>query len=401
MASLWGPNVTVFIICEGMAEEGAVANVAWQQAIGLCSDQPVYLVSDGLSKQREQQMAAYGSCLQARILPSPKLLILRRFAHLPGQLIWIFSAIKATVDAIHGQPKTPITVICHSHPMATAVGWYFGPRVKLVMVSHGDIFHRPPGSYDPAITWLYRLTTRKAHRLAAMNVALSPVMAERIQAHGVASNQIILIPNGIHPSEIGLIHPGLPEIDHWKSHPLKLIFIGRLNPVKGVDILLESMNLLRQKNINLSLTIIGIGRPADHEIIEKFVAQNGLNMSVKILQSQPRNNLAKYYADCHLVVVPSRDEALPTVVLEAMACGRPVVGTNVGGIGFLVEDGKTGLVIASNSPSALANALIHLNNNRNEMAAMAEASLKRSQAFTWHANVNKLASTMAHNEALP
>ena len=401
MASLWGPNVTVFIICEGMAEEGAVANVAWQQAIGLCSDQPVYLVSDGLSKQREQQMAAYGSCLQARILPSPKLLILRRFAHLPGQLIWIFSAIKATVDAIHGQPKTPITVICHSHPMATAVGWYFGPRVKLVMVSHGDIFHRPPGSYDPAITWLYRLTTRKAHRLAAMNVALSPVMAERIQAHGVASNQIILIPNGIHPSEIGLIHPGLPEIDHWKSHPLKLIFIGRLNPVKGVDILLESMNLLRQKNINLSLTIIGIGRPADHEIIENFVAQNGLNMSVKILQSQPRNNLAKYYADCHLVVVPSRDEALPTVVLEAMACGRPVVGTNVGGIGFLVEDGKTGLVIAPNSPSALANALIHLNNNRNEMAAMAEASLKRSQAFTWHANVNKLASTMAHNEALP
>jgi len=401
VASLWGPNVTVFIICEGMAEEGAVANVAWQQAIGLCSDQPVYLVSDGLSKQREQQMAAYGSCLQARILPSPKLLILRRFAHLPGQLIWIFSAIKATVDAIHGQPKTPITVICHSHPMATAVGWYFGPRVKLVMVSHGDIFHRPPGSYDPAITWLYRLTTRKAHRLAAMNVALSPVMAERIQAHGVASNQIILIPNGIHPSEIGLIHPGLPEIDHWKSHPLKLIFIGRLNPVKGVDILLESMNLLRQKNINLSLTIIGIGRPADHEIIENFVAQNGLNMSVKILQSQPRNNLAKYYADCHLVVVPSRDEALPTVVLEAMACGRPVVGTNVGGIGFLVEDGKTGLVIAPNSPSALANALIHLNNNRNEMAAMAEASLKRSQAFTWHANVNKLASTMAHNEALP
>lgn len=401
MASLWGPNVTVFIICEGMAEEGAVANVAWQQAIGLCSDQPVYLVSDGLSKQREQQMAAYGSCLQARILPSPKLLILRRFAHLPGQLIWIFSAIKATVDAIHGQPKTPITVICHSHPMATAVGWYFGPRVKLVMVSHGDIFHRPPGSYDPAITWLYRLTTRKAHRLAAMNVALSPVMAERIQAHGVARNQIILIPNGIHPSEIGLIHPGLPEIDHWKSHPLKLIFIGRLNPVKGVDILLESMNLLRQKNINLSLTIIGIGRPADHEIIENFVAQNGLNMSVKILQSQPRNNLAKYYADCHLVVVPSRDEALPTVVLEAMACGRPVVGTNVGGIGFLVEDGKTGLVIAPNSPSALANALIHLNNNRNEMAAMAEASLKRSQAFTWHANVNKLASTMAHNEALP
>ena len=401
MASLRDPNVTVVVICEGMAEGGAVANVAWQQAIGLCSDQPVYLVSDGLSQQRQQQMAAYGSCLQTRILPSPKLRILRRFAHLPGQLIWIFSAIKATAEAIHGQPKTGIRVICHSHPMAAAVGWYFGPRVKLVMVSHGDIFHRPPGSYDPAITWLYRLTTRKAHHLAAMNVALSPVMAERIQAHGIASNHIILIPNGIHPSEIGLIHPGLPEIDYWKTHPLKLLFIGRLNPVKGVDILLESMNLLRQRKIGVSLTIIGIGRPTDHESIGHFVTQNGLNTSVTILQSQPRNELAKYYADCHLVVVPSRDDALPTVVLEAMACGRPVVGTKVCGIGFLVEDGKTGLVIAPNSPTALANALIHLNNDRNAMAAMAESALNRSQAFTWHANVNKLASTMAPNEAIP
>ncbi len=392
--------MTVIIICEGLAEEGAVANVAWQQAIGLCNYQPVYLVSDGLSLEKQQQIKANGGRLHVTNLQSPKLLILRRFAHLPRQLIWIIIAIKATAHAINEQPKKLLSVICHSHPIAVAVGWCFGHRVKLIMVSHGDIFHRPPHSYDPAITWLYRLTTRKAHNLAAMNVALSPVMAERIQAHGVSRDKIILIPNGIAPSEIGLTHPVLPEVEHWKAHPMRLLFIGRLNPVKGVDILLESVSLLRQQDINIFLTIIGIGRPKDYEFIESIVRQNGLNAFVKTLQSQPRNQLARHYTDCHLVVVPSRDEALPTVVLEAMACGRPVVGTNVGGIGFLVQDGKTGLVIAPNSPVALANALVHLNNDREKMAAMAKASLKRIQAFDWTANIKALNAIMATNEAL-
>ena len=373
-----------------MAAGGAVANVAWQQAIGLCSDRPVYLVSDGLSQDKHQQVQSNSDCLHVKILHTPKLHILRRFAHLPRQLTWISIAIKATSHVIKKHPKTQITVICHSHPMAVAVGWCFGHRVKLIMISHGDIFHRPADSYDPAITLLYRLTTRKAHQLAAMNVALSPVMAKRIQAHGVSNKKVILIPNGIHPSEIGLIYPDLPKVEHWRTNPLKLLFIGRLNPVKGVDILLESLRLLRQKEINVSLTIIGIGRPKDHESIASFVIQHALSSFVKTIQSQPRNQLAMHYADSHLVVVPSRDEALPTVVLEAMACGRPVVGTNVSGIDFLIQDGITGIIVAPNSPSSLANALEQLNDNREKMAMMANESLKRAQQFDWKSNIHAL-----------
>jgi glycosyltransferase involved in cell wall biosynthesis len=223
-----------------------------------------------------------------------------------------------------------------------------------------------------------------------MNVALSPVMAKRIQAHGVSNKKVILIPNGIHPSEIGLIYPDLPKVEHWRTNPLKLLFIGRLNPVKGVDILLESLRLLRQKEINVSLTIIGIGRPKDHESIASFVIQHALSSFVKTIQSQPRNQLAMHYADSHLVVVPSRDEALPTVVLEAMACGRPVVGTNVSGIDFLIQDGMTGIIVAPNSPSALANALEQLNDNREKMAMMANESLKRAQQFDWKSNIHAL-----------
>lgn len=393
--------MTVIIICEGMAKGGAVANVAWQQAIGLCRYQSVYLVSDGLSQEKEQQSQSNSNCLHVKILQTPKLHILRRFAHLPRQLIWITTAIKATYNVIKEHPKTQISVICHSHPMAVAVGWWFGHRVKLIMISHGDIFHRPPGSYDPAITLLYRLTTQKAHKLATVNVALSPVMAKRIQAHGVSSQKVVMIPNGIHPSEIGLIHPDLPEVKHWQTHPLKLLFIGRLDPVKGMDILLESLRLLRQEKINVSLTIVGIGRPKDYESITSFVTQHGLGSVVKTIQSQPRNQLAIHYADSHLVVVPSRDEALPTVVLEAMACGRPVVGTNVSGIDFLIQDGKTGIIVAPNSPSALANALAYLNSDREEMASMANESLKRAQQFDWKSNIDALELILEHNPVLP
>ncbi len=105
------------------------------------------------------------------------------------------------------------------------------------MVSHGDIFNRPVCSYDPASTWLYRLTTPAAHRRAAVSVALSSVMVERIQAHGVPSERIALIPNGQDPAEIGFREPVSTPSEHWQQRPFRLLFVGRLDPVKENDVM--------------------------------------------------------------------------------------------------------------------------------------------------------------------
>ena len=153
------------------------------------------------------------------------------------------SALTAAHLELH---RTKTTVICHSHPLAAALAWCFGSRIRLLMVSHGDIFHRPTGSYAPSIAWLYRRTTAYAHRRAAISVALSPVMVERIQAHGIPPQRVVLIPNGIDSDEIGLDNSMPTPLDHWNECPFRLLFVGRLDPIKGVDVLIESLALAKQ-----------------------------------------------------------------------------------------------------------------------------------------------------------
>lgn len=380
-------SVIVIVICEGLGGTGAVANVAWQQALGLSRRQPVILISDGLSPERRQQLAYIQGQLQVRQPRVPGFAPLRRFAHLPRQLLWILLALRTAQKELQAA-CTP--VICHSHPVAAAVAWRFGRRIRLIMVSHGDIFHRPPGSYDPAISWLYRCTTPYAHRHAAISVALSPVMAERIKVHGVRPERISLIPNGLDPAEIGLRDARLTPPEHWLQRPLRLLFVGRLDSIKGVEVLLRALGLAGQTGVKLQLDLVGEGIPHQQHRLEVLCQQLGLTQAVHWLGAQPRFSLADHYRRCHVVVVPSLDDPLPTVVLEAMTCGRPVLGSAVGGIAFLVRDGAEGLLVPPGDPAPLAEALGRLERDRVAIAALGEAALERSSHFNWPANVSAL-----------
>ena len=379
--------MSVIVICEGLGGAGAVANVAWQQVLGLSRRQSVILISDGLSPERRQQLASIQGQLKVRQLKLPSFAPLRRFAHLPRQLLWMLLALRATQKELQAA-CTP--VICHSHPVAAAVAWRFGRRIRLIMVSHGDIFHRPPGSYDPAISWLYRRTTPYAHRHAAMSVALSPVMAERIQAHGVRPERIALIPNGLDPAEIGLRDASPTPAEHWLQRPLRLLFVGRLDPIKGVEVLLKALAVARQTGVKLQLDLVGGGNITDQRRLETLTQQLELAQTVSWRGPQPRSSLAEHYRHCHVVVVPSLDDPLPTVVLEAMACGRPVLGSAVGGIGYLVRNGVSGLLVPPGDPRALADSLARLDGDRAVAAALGHEALARSQIFSWAANGSAL-----------
>lgn len=378
-------SLPVLVICEGLGGSGAVANVAWQQALGLSRQLSVCLISDGLSQERRAQLAT--SQLRLRILSPPQFTVLRRFAHLPRQLAWILLAL---IAAQHELQRTRTVVICHSHPLAAALAWRFGRRIRLLMVSHGDIFHRPPGSYAPSIAWLYRRTTAYAHRHAAVSIALSPVMVERIQAHGIPAQCVTLVPNGIGLDEIGLDNSLPTPLDHWKECPLRLLFVGRLDPVKGVDVLLESMALAKQAGLELELDIVGSGNVSEQRRLQELSFDLGIVNKVKWQGSQSRCKLAAFYRRCHVVVVPSLDDPLPTVVLEAMASGRPVVGSAVGGIGYLIGDGESGILVQPSQPRALVKAFSCLDQDRLATSALGKAALERSSSFTWAANVEAI-----------
>ncbi len=375
--------VSLIICCEGLGGTGAVANVAWQQALGLSRWQPVCLLSDGLSLERRGQLLDLPVSVQVVTVEVPSCSWLRRLAHLPRQLAWIGLALGALRQRL---PAHGATVICHSHPLAAAVAFWFGRRVQLVLVSHGDIFHRPPGTYDAGLTWLYRCTTGYAHRRADRSVALSPVMRERIRAHGVPSDRIALIPNGLDPEEIGLTAAPSRAPAHWHQQPLQLLFVGRLDPVKGIEVMLEALALALQAGMKLQLDLIGSGPPGRLRQLEQRSCQLGIDATLRWLGPQPRHSLAAHYGRSHLVLVPSLDDPLPTVVLEAMACGRPVLGSAVGGIPYLLGDGEGGVLVPPGQPRPLAEALARLDGDRNALAALGAAALARSRHHTWAAN---------------
>ena len=388
-------SLPVIVICEGLGGTGAVANVAWQQVLRLSRQQSVCLISDGLSYERQQQLSTTQLCLRLRILTPPQLKVLRRFAHLPRQLAWILLALRAAQQELQG---TRAAVICHSHPLAAAVAWRFGRRIRLIMVSHGDIFYRPPGSYDPSIAWLYRRTTAYAHRRAAVSVALSPVMLKRIQAHGVPPERVALVPNGIDPDEIGLNNPMPTTLGHWKEWPLRLLFVGRLDPVKGVDVLLESMALAKEAGLELQLDIVGTGSISEQHRLQALSVQLSIFKNVHWHGNQPRSSLASFYRRSHVVVVPSLDDPLPTVVLESMASGRPVVGSAVGGIGYLVRDGVSGILVPPSQPHALADVFASLDQDRLGTSALGQAALERSSNFSWAANVEAIKALITETD---
>jgi glycosyltransferase involved in cell wall biosynthesis len=380
----------VIIISEGLGGGGAVANVAWQQALCLSSQLPVCLITDGLTAVRMQQLANLPVNLRLRLLKVPRFTPLRRFAHFPRELVWILLALRAFQNELRTNATTFFSVICHSHPMAAALAWRFDQRINLVLVSHGDIFHRPRGTYDPAITCLYRISTGFAHRQASWSVALSPVMAERIQAHGVPSQRIALIPNGLDPREIGLAAPIPTPPEHWLQHRLRLLFVGRLDQIKGLDHLLSALALSRQDCCELQLDVVGDGTVPNRDRLKKLSESLGLAHAVNWLGPQERRDLAKHYQRCHVVVVPSLDDPLPTVVLEAMSCGRPVLGSAVGGISFLVEDGINGLLVPPAVPRDLADALMLLDRDRRFTASLGAAAYQSSLRYTWDANAHAL-----------
>jgi glycosyltransferase involved in cell wall biosynthesis len=143
---------------------------------------------------------------------------------------------------------------------------------------------------------------------------------------------------------------GQPE----EGPPWRLVAVGRASPEKGFDVLLEAVHLARRDGTDVTLDIVGDG--PDRAALEARSAQLGLAGAVRFLGPLPRAVLYERMAAAHAVVVPSRREGLGLVAVEALALGRPVIASRVGGLPEVVTAG-TGMLVPPEDPAALAHAL--------------------------------------------
>jgi D-inositol-3-phosphate glycosyltransferase len=134
-----------------------------------------------------------------------------------------------------------------------------------------------------------------------------------------------------------------------------LLFVGRIDPLKGIGQLLKTIPLLKNQG-GLKLVIIGgdENSKADVEELKKISVELGIGDKVIFQGLIKQDRLPYYYSAADICVVPSYYESFGLVPLESLACGTPVVATDVGDLRNIIRQGETGYIVADNSPEKLA-----------------------------------------------
>jgi D-inositol-3-phosphate glycosyltransferase len=173
-----------------------------------------------------------------------------------------------------------------------------------------------------------------------------------------------------------------------------ILFVGRIEPLKGLDSLLEALALLRARGLverlRLCLLVIG-GEPdapaeridAEMRRLKELCRTLQISDSVWFLGKRDQDTLQYYYAAAEAVVMPSHYESFGLVALEAMACGTPVVASETGGLVFLVKDGETGFHVPTGDPAALAEKLSLLLEDRALADRLGAQAAEYAEGFTW------------------
>lgn len=163
-----------------------------------------------------------------------------------------------------------------------------------------------------------------------------------------------------------------------------ILFVGRVEPLKGIDRLLEAISHLK-KQPGLKLVIIGGDDSSQFELAKlKALSRDlGIKNSVSFLGSVPQKRLPLFYSAADICVVPSYYETFCLVILESLACGTPVVATNVGAAASLIQQGETGYLVADNTPYNLAQGIERLLSVKKNGADYASSIRKSVLGFDW------------------
>jgi len=136
-----------------------------------------------------------------------------------------------------------------------------------------------------------------------------------------------------------------------------LLYIGNLVPIKGTDILIEAFKIVRDKEDYVELIIIGDG--SEREVLEQQVLDEGLEEMVFFLGRKDHTIIPLYVNASDILIVPSRNEGRSVATIEALACGKPVVASRVGGIPETIVNDQLGILVEKENPVALADGIMN------------------------------------------
>lgn len=252
-------------------------------------------------------------------------------------------------------------------------GWPFC-KARLFVTFHGyDIGRLMQGKNVN----FYRRLFQDADKLLAVN----EVFCRRLVEAGGEPTKVLLHHVGVDTSQL-CAHPiALPRDDST----LQVTSVGRLVKKKGHRVLIEAVAVIVRNYPELNVKVEIIGNGTEYPLLQRHIAAHGLQSNVTLVGDLPHAQVLERLRQCDIYVQPSRTddngdcEGIPVALMEAMACGRPVIGTRHSGIPELIEDGVSGLLVDVDNPEQMAHAISSLAKRKSEWLGMGQAGRRKVQ----------------------
>jgi len=228
-------------------------------------------------------------------------------------------------------------------------------------------------------------------RRADAIIAVSRSIRDELEGlYGIPKERIHVAPNGVDPrtfcprqSRVTILRRlGLSPRSHM------ILYLGGYRPVKGPNFLIEAARKISERLKDVKIVFMGNPKhPLEKHFVKStlsLIKRLEVNRAVCITKNIPHHQMPEYYSAADAVVVPSVYEGFPKVVLEAMACGIPVVASAVGGITEIINKGETGILVKPGDPNELADAIIRIVSYpdlREKLGLNARKMVK--ERFTW------------------
>jgi glycosyltransferase-like protein len=198
--------------------------------------------------------------------------------------------------------------------------------------------------------------------------------------------------------ETDFFNPGVDGKAIREKHELGdrpiVLFVGGLEPRKGLEYLLMAIALVQKKIPEVQLIVVGKGaftsHPGEKTFFNVLIKRLDLEDNVEFVYNIKDVELAKYYAACDVFALPSRMEGWGLSLMEAMATGKPVVSTNVGGIPELVENKVNGYLCNPGDVTTLSKKIIYLLKNEDVAKEIGKMGLKKARSYSWEKTAKRV-----------
>ncbi len=263
--------------------------------------------------------------------------------------------------------------------LAKMIAGFLGRQVALIVENHGDF--EESLFLQRRVRWvgLYRFLMHYSAGFALKHADLLRAVSDSTRAQLERRAPVKPIAQFVAWTDIEVF---LKAGINSRKTINTIVYAGVLIPQKGVEFLIDAFAQVAHEFSNAQLWLIGKAENKEYaQALKRQVARLGLNGNVEFFKALPQQELAKYMARACALVLPSLSEGLGRVVFEGMACGTPVIGSSVGGIPGMIEEGVTGFLVPPGDLKELAERLLWVLSHPKEAEKMGQRAREFAQRF--------------------